>query len=165
LRECPEVVYNLRDLFSSRTGFTVPDRCEAWLDLHIPPSTPMGQMASDLEEVFARAFRKYAHLQGHFRIITIDPGYELPERGRIVELLKKACGNRSLGWKPEPFRSHSDANQLWAAGIKPLLLGAGRLESSHVPEESVSFQDVCLAAGVYYDLLSSVAPARVKRSS
>ena len=36
-RERSEIVYSIRELFSSRAGFVVPDRCEAWIDLHLPP--------------------------------------------------------------------------------------------------------------------------------
>ena len=39
-KERPGTVYNIRDLFSSQSGFVVPDRCEAWLDVHLPPDAP-----------------------------------------------------------------------------------------------------------------------------
>jgi acetylornithine deacetylase len=148
-----DVVYNIRDLFSSRTGFTVADRCEAWLDIHIPPSSPVGEIATELEEVFLSYCEKHKNIKSTFRITTIEAGYELPPRGSIVESLQKVFSQREVAWKPNIFRSHSDANQLWTAGIKPILLGAGRLEMAHTPEESVSFQKVCRAAQIYADLI------------
>lgn len=39
----PEVIYNIRDLFSSGGGFVVPEECEAWLDLHLPPTPRPGK--------------------------------------------------------------------------------------------------------------------------
>jgi len=36
-RENSEVVYSIRKMKSSQAGFVVPDRCEAWIDLHLPP--------------------------------------------------------------------------------------------------------------------------------
>ncbi len=36
-REQSEIVYSIREMSSSRAGFVVPDRCEAWIDLHLPP--------------------------------------------------------------------------------------------------------------------------------
>lgn len=156
-KDRPEVVYNIRDLFSSRAGFAVADRCEAWLDIHIPPSSPVGEIATELEEVFMRYCENYTSIRSTFRIMTIDAGYEFPPRGPIVENLQKVYSKRNISWKPNTFRSHSDANQLWAAGIKPILLGAGRLEMAHTPEESVSFQKVCKAAQIYTDLILELA--------
>jgi acetylornithine deacetylase len=65
-----------------------------------------------------------------------------------------------MKWQPGVFRSHSDANQIWTAGIKPILLGPGSLEMAHIPEESVSFAQVCTAAEIYLDLIrtASVEP-------
>ena len=51
------------------------------------------------------------------------------------------------------FRSHSDANRLWAAGVKPVLLGPGKLERAHAPDECASFSQVCLAAQIYLDTI------------
>ena len=152
----PELAYNIRDLFSSQAGFAVPDRCEAWVDVHLPPAAPIGEIATELEEIFERERHNNSYLDATLRIVTIDAGYELPEKGPIVEALKDIFERRSLPWNPQAFRSHSDANRLWAAGVKPILLGSGQLEKAHAPEESVSFQQVCLAAEVYLDLLTSM---------
>ncbi|NTW88637.1 MAG: M20 family metallopeptidase, partial [Desulfobulbaceae bacterium] len=32
-----EIVYSIREMKSARAGFVVPDRCETWIDLHLPP--------------------------------------------------------------------------------------------------------------------------------
>jgi acetylornithine deacetylase len=156
-RQRPELVYNIRDLFSSRLGFVVPDRCEAWLDVHLPPSAPIGVIATELEEIVAQEQEDNPFVDSSFQIVTIDSGYELPEKGPIVEALKAIYAGRSLAWKPEAFRSHSDANQLWATGIKTILLGPGKLEKAHAPDESVSFQQVCLAADLYLDFLMHIS--------
>jgi acetylornithine deacetylase len=149
----PEVVYNIRDLFSSQAGFAVPDRCEAWLDAHLPPSAPAGEILLELEEILAQERQEDPHLDATLRFATVHAGYELPERGPVVEALRSVYARRSLAWEPQDFPSHSDANLLWAAGVKPILLGPGQLEQAHVPEESVSFQQVCLAAEIYRDLM------------
>jgi len=36
-REKSDIVYSIREMSSSQAGFVVPDRCEAWIDLHLPP--------------------------------------------------------------------------------------------------------------------------------
>ena len=149
----PEVVYNIRDLFSARAGFAVADRCEAWLDIHMPPASPAGEIAVELEEVFLGPPEKTSDIRKTFRIATNDAGYELPARGPLVEALREVFARMSVAWKPDVFRSHSDANQMWAAGVKPILLGPGRLEMAHSPEESVSFSSVCRAANIYANVI------------
>jgi acetylornithine deacetylase len=83
---------------------------------------------------------------------TIDLGFTLPEKGLVVERLKEIYSKRSLPWKPAPFVSHSDANQLWQAGVRTILLGPGQLKKAHAPDESASFRQICLAAEIYYEL-------------
>ena len=155
-RERPQAVYNIRDLFSSQVGFSVPDRCEAWLDVHVPPTAPLGEMILELEEIFAKERREMPGLDATLRFDTIDAGYELPGKGPLVEALSAVFTKHSLTWEPRAFASHSDANQLWEAGVLPFLLGPGQLQDAHAPDESVSFHQVCLAAELYLDLLTSL---------
>ena len=152
----PELVYNIRDLFSSQAGFIVPERCEAWIDVHLPPESLVGEIVVELEEFVSETDRERAGIDTTVRFETVDGGYVIPEKGLLVEALRCAMDKHRLSWSPKPFRSHSDANQLWAAGIKPILLGPGQLERAHVPAESVSFEQVCLAAELYYDVAVSL---------
>jgi len=152
-KERPEVVYNIRDLFSSQAGFAVPDLCQAWVDIHVPPKALVGEITTEVEEIVGRESEGYAYIETRYRNTTIDAGYELPERGPIVNALRAVYAERGLEWEPQPFRSHSDANQIWAAGGRPILLGPGGLEKAHAPDESVSFQQVCLASEIYLDLV------------
>lgn len=155
-RERPQAVYNIRDLFSSQVGFSVPDRCEAWLDVHVPPTAPLGEMILELEEIFAKERKEMPGLDATLRFTTIDAGYELPEKGTVVGALRNIFTKQSLPWQPGAFASHSDANQLWEAGVLPFLLGPGQLQDAHAPDESVSFHQVCLAAELYLELLTSL---------
>lgn len=156
MNDRPEGVYNIRDLLSNQTGFTVPDWCEAWLDVHLPPHAPIGDISLDLEEIVGRARRENPNVEATIRLATIHAGYELPTKGRVVEALQSLYARRSLPWNPQAFPSHSDANLLWASGIKPILLGPGQLQMAHAPEESVSFRQVVSAAELYLDLLRSL---------
>lgn len=153
----PDVVSNIRDIFTSRAGFAVPDGAEAWIDLHLPPVAPLGEIATELEEQFAAVCDDKSALCGQFRVTTVDYGYELPSRGDMVSRLQEIFAGRQRAWTTETFRSHSDANQLWAAGVKPIILGPGRLDQAHIPEESVSFRQVCEAASIYLDLLHALS--------
>ena len=152
----PEGTYNIRDLLSTQAGFAVPDWCEAWLDVHLPPHAPIGDIALELEDIVDRASEKKSLVDVTMRLVTIEAGYELPQRGSVVEALQTIYSRYSLPWDPQAFPSHSDANQLWASGVKPILLGPGQLEKAHAPEESVSFQQVKLAAELYQNLIMSL---------
>ncbi len=150
-----DIVYNIRELESSRSGFVVPDRCEAWLDLHLPPVSPVEEITVELEDILIKAKEENPELDGTIRFTTIHRGYEIPEKGHIVKTLKDIYKNMNLAWNPQVFRSHSDANILWTAGIKPVILGAGKLEEAHRPDESVSFEQVCKASEIYFNILNS----------
>jgi len=152
----PEVVYNIRDLSSSRSGFAVPERCDAWLDLHLPPSAPLGEIIMELEDIVAGEGRENPDFNGTLSFINVHGGYDLPEKGQIPETLKKVYAELQLPWQPQAFRSHSDANLLWASGTKPVILGPGGLEQAHSPDEFVSFEQVLLASKVYYGLLAAL---------
>ena len=156
----PDVICNIRDLFSAGSGFVVPERCEAWLDLHLPPTVSPGEIVSDLEEIFLNHRERSSGIDGDFRTLTIDAGYVLPAKGVAVNTLRSILESRGCPWKPEVFRSHSDANRIWAAGIKPILLGPGRLEQAHAANEFVSFQEVCRASEIYLDILCAAVSGR-----
>ncbi len=151
-----EVVYNIRDLISPQAGFAVPDWCEAWIDIHTPPHAPVGDVCIDLEEKVAADRRNDPPMDAKIRFHTIIGGYELPEKGVVVQELKSVFAQRSLPWTPQSFPSHSDANLLWSSGMKPILLGPGQLEKAHAPDESVLFSQVVVAAGIYRELMLRV---------
>jgi acetylornithine deacetylase len=49
-RGSSEIAYSIREMTSSRAGFVVPDRCEAWIDLHLPPQRSPAEMEAAIEE-------------------------------------------------------------------------------------------------------------------
>jgi acetylornithine deacetylase len=153
----PEGVYNIRDILSTQAGFAVPDWCEAWLDLHLPPQAALGEISLELEELVERFGKENSHIDTTIRLATVEGGYELPEKGSVVEALKAVYQKHSQPWEPKSFPSHSDANKLWASGVKPILLGPGQLSQAHAPEESVSFTQVFIAAEIYRDLILSLS--------
>jgi acetylornithine deacetylase len=152
----PEGVYNIRDLLSSHVGFAVPDWCEVWLDVHLPPHSPIGDVSLELEQIVDRIRKDNPQNNAAIRFVTVHGGYELPEKGSVVEALQNLYKMRSLAWTPQAFSSHSDANRLWISGVKPILLGPGQLQMAHAPEESVSFSQVQWSAEFYRDLILSM---------
>lgn len=155
--ERPEIVYNIRDLSSSHSGFAVPERCNAWIDLHLPPTAPTGAITMEIDELLVKERTEHPDFKGSLRFTNIHPGYELPEKGPVVEALKGVYSKYGIPWETEAFRSHSDANLLWATGVKPILMGPGLLEKAHAPDESVSFKQVVRASQLYLDLLLSLS--------
>jgi len=153
----PELVYNIRDLWSSHAGFAVPELCEVRIDIHLPPSSSISDMMTELEEISARAHHKHTVIEAAVRFDTADAGFKLPEKGPVVESLKDIYSRRALPWKSSPFISHSDASQFWQSGVRTILLGPGRLEKAHAPDECASWTQICLAAEIYYELAMAMA--------
>lgn len=149
----PGLIYNIRDLYTPSAGFAVPEYSEAWIDIHLPPGASTGEIITELEEMVS--FRDKVHLgiDVVFRTETIDAGYELPEKGMVADTLKAVYNDQGREWKTDAFRSHSDANQIFASGARPILLGPGCLEKAHVQDESVPFPEVVAAAEVYLNFM------------
>jgi len=160
-----ELVYNIRDLFSSGGGFVVPDGCEARVDVHLPPTAPVGEITVEIEDLIAAERQANPALDAVIHFPTVQAGYMLPEKGEVVEALKATFLDRSLEWEALAFPSHSDANQLWSSGIKPIVLGCGQLEKAHSPEESVCFAQVIEAAEIYYQLAVRILSGREGRAA
>lgn len=157
----PEIVHNIRDLASSRRGFAVPDGCEAWIDLHVPPLTPLGELTTQIEELVEAERKANKSFVGDVDFETIQDGYSLPDKGPLIQMLKSVFQRQGLPFLPESFPSHSDANVLWQAGIKPLVIGPGNIEDAHTPEEHVDMNQVIQAAELYLDIALSYRPRNV----
>ncbi len=151
-----QLVYNIRELSGFPGSFVVPDSCEAWLDLHLPPNSRVDVLKADLERVMEAAHQNIPSLDAQLRFEDTYPGYQISEENPFIQKLKKAYQKSSLPWNPQDFRSHSDGNTLWTAGINPITLGPGSLESAHAPEESVSFSQVVQASQLYLSLAQSL---------
>ncbi len=150
------LVYNIRELSGFPGGFVVPDTCEAWLDLHLPPQSGVDVFKSELAQVVEAARHDIPYLDVDLEFEDTYNGYRLPAEGAFVTKLRAASEALSLPWAPQDFRSHSDANVLWAAGTAPIVVGPGRLEAAHTPEESVSYDQVVQAARLYLRLALSL---------
>jgi acetylornithine deacetylase len=152
----PETVLNIRDLHSSESGFAVPDRCSASIDLHIPPGVQAHRYAEQL-----RAFAE-THLEGssasryEIEYFESADGYRLSTDDRLVSALRSACAASGAEWQPDAFRSHSDANMLKDAGCSPVIFGPGQLAKAHSVDEAVQFEQVVRAARIYARVLEEL---------
>ena len=150
------MVYNIRELSGFPGGFVVPDTCEAWLDIHLPPNSRIGTLKSELEQLVEKAGEDIPNLNAYLRFEDTYAGYHIAEDRILIKKLKELYKKISLPWEPLDFRSHSDGNVLWAAGVDPIILGPGRLEEAHNPEEFVRFSQAAQAAQLYLDFANSL---------
>ena len=143
------LVYNIRQLSGFPGGFVVPDSCEAWLDLHLPPDSRMDILKAELEQLVEEAGENIPDMDAYIRFENAHSGYLISPKRPLVKKLRDAYLKMALPWEPQVFRSHSDGNVLWAGGADPIILGPGNLETAHTPEESVDFAQVIQAAELY----------------
>jgi acetylornithine deacetylase len=155
----PKLVYNIRQLTGYPAGFTVPDECEAWLDLHLPPDARVDVLKAELEQLVESAGKRIPNLDGYIRFEDTYSGYRISKDRPLVKKLKETYRLMSLPGEPLDFRSHSDGSVLWVAGVNPIVLGPGRLDEAHTPEESVSFRDVVRAAELYLNTALALGPS------
>jgi len=149
------LVYNISDMTGFPGGFVVPDICEAWLDLHLPPSVKIDNLKKELGQLMTEAKNNIPALDASLEFVSTYPGYQIVPEEVLVTKLLNAYRELSLPWEPQDFRSHSDGNILRSAGVHPIILGPGRLEAAHTPEESVLFSQVVQAARIYLQLALS----------
>ncbi len=151
-RESSGIVYSIREMSSGRAGFVVPDRCEAWIDLHLPPDMAPEQVMTAIRRRAGMAAELVSGLDLEVDFAFASQGYRLLADNPPAPVLADIYRQLSLPLRQEPFRSHSDGNLFFEAGVNPLILGPGSLEVAHTPDEQTSFAEVLAAAKIYMAL-------------
>jgi acetylornithine deacetylase len=144
-----EIVYSIREMRSSQAGFVVPDRCETWIDLHLPPDQDPIALQDGIRQVVAGLDRTIPGLDLEVSFDFASAGYTLGTANRPAQILREVYPKLDLSLQMDAFRSHSDGNLFFAAGVKPLILGPGSLETAHTADERVVFEEVSGAARIY----------------
>jgi acetylornithine deacetylase len=144
-----EIVYSIREMVSSRAGFVVPDRCETWIDLHLSPEVQPARVEREIRALAASAEEHVFDLDLEMAFGFASPGYNLGIDSGFARNLAGLYPRLGLNLRFDTFRSHSDGNLFYEAGVKPLLLGPGELEVAHTPDEQVSYSQVLEAARIY----------------
>jgi acetylornithine deacetylase len=144
-----EIVYSIREMRSSQAGFVVPDRCETWIDLHLPPDHDPIELQEAIRQIVAGLDCTIPGLDLDVSFDFASAGYSLGTDNRPAQILREVYPALGLSLQMDSFRSHSDGNLFFAAGVKPLILGPGSLETAHTPEERVVFEEVSSAARIY----------------
>jgi acetylornithine deacetylase len=152
-RERSDIVYSIREMGSSMAGFVVPDRCEARIDLHLPPETSPAILMEALGRSADSARRLIPDLDLELDFDFAASGYSLGTDNLMAQRLTRIYQDLDLNLRFDAFRSHSDGNLFHQAGIKPIILGPGTLETAHTPDEQTRFSEVLSAAAIYAELL------------
>lgn len=148
-RKNSEIVYSIREMKSSQAGFVVPDRCEAWIDLHLPPDHDPVNLQKAIRQIVSGADQRIPGLDLEVSFDFASPGYNLGTDNQLAHVVRKIFMRLGLPMQMDAFRSHSDGNLFFAAGVKPLILGPGSLETAHTHDERVLFEEVLGAARIY----------------
>ena len=144
-----EIVYSIREMRSSRAGFVVPDRCDTWIDLHLPPDHDPTALQDAIRGIVAGLDLTIPGLDLDVTFDFASAGYNLGTDNRLAQILREVYPGLGLSLQMDSFRSHSDGNLFFAAGVQPLILGPGSLETAHTPDERVAFKEVSDAARIY----------------
>lgn len=148
-REKSEIVYSIREMKSARAGFVVPDRCETWIDLHLPPDNDPVTLQDSIRRIVADLGKNIPGLDLDVTFDFASAGYNLGTENHLAQILQDVYPKLGLTLEMDAFRSHSDGNLFFAAGVKPLILGPGSLETAHTHDERVVFAEVSTAARIY----------------
>jgi acetylornithine deacetylase len=148
-RATSDIVYSIREMRSSQAGFVVPDRCETLIDLHLPPDHDPELLQDEIRRIVAGFDKTIPGLNLEVSFDFSSAGYRLGGNNRLEQILRDIYPTLGLPWHTDAFRSHSDGNLFFAAGVQPLILGPGSLETAHTPDEWVLFEEVATAARLY----------------
>lgn len=157
-RENSSLVYSIREMSSARAGFVVPDRCETRIDLHLAPEMAPAAVAAAIRRRGESASELIPGLDLEIDFDFAAPGYHLGNDNVLTRALAAIYGQLGLPLRYDAFRSHSDGNLFFEAGVRPLILGPGSLEVAHTPEEQTSFAEVLAAARIYAALALGAEP-------
>lgn len=148
-RQRSGIVYSIREMASAQAGFVVPDRCEAHIDLHLPPEIEPLAVMMAMRHRLAGAGDLISGLDLELEFPFASGGYDLGSDNAPSRALTGIYHDLGLPLRRDPFRSHSDGNLFFAAGVNPLILGPGSLEVAHTSDEQTSFAEVLAAAKIY----------------
>jgi len=151
-----DLVYSIREMSSSRAGFVVPDRCETWIDFHLPPGMDPRELKTLIRQRAMDAHEFIADLNLEVSFQTSYSGYDLGQDNEMSGLLRPVYEYLGVPYYENVFRSHSDGNLFYSAGVKPVILGPGSLETAHTQDEHTTLAEVTSAARIYTALCSSL---------
>lgn len=145
----PALVCNLRELRGGGNAFVVPEYGEAILDIHLPPNISAARVAAELQQRLAGMVMSGTGLTCTLSVKIAFDGYALGESDPFLGQVERVGEQLGMALEPKPFRSHSDANCLYLAGCRPVVIGPGDLETAHTVHERVPMDELHRATRLY----------------
>ena len=133
----------------------VPDSCRAALDIRLPPGISQESMQARLEGAVERARVRLPGLEAHVRNTGSRPGAATRADDPLVRCALKVCRER-LGRRQEPLPTPGYATDASALCVDPpipfVVVGPGKEELAHKPDEYIDIEDYLNAVGLYAGL-------------
>lgn len=147
--------YNVQMISGGSGEMAVPHRCDLILDCRVLP----GQSPSEVQLAINALVSDWDGVD--IRWLDVSGPYEIGEREPVVALVS-SCIREALGEEPclGGILSWTDAENLYAAGIKPVVFGPGSLAVSHTADEYIDLSEVVKAARVFAGLVSRAGELR-----
>lgn len=146
---------NLRELLAPNSDFVVPERCEAWLDIHLHAQVSPELYRETIETMLARFHERNPNTQIEHHWSIAFEGFHVSDQDPIAQICQKAFVDLGSQITKRVFRSHSDANLLVQHGTSCVMIGPGALETAHTVDEMIRLSELHQAARLY----SSIALA------
>lgn len=145
--------YNLQWLKGGQKhALIVPSRCEAVIDFRV-----LGHQ--DVEEIMD-VLETYL---GNFELVDLEfqeysPSFSISPEEPVVNLLKDSAAT-ALGQEISHcgFKSWTDAQPLYEAGVTSVIFGPGSLNLSHTPHEHISVHEVFSATLILTETVRRIA--------
>ena len=133
----------------------VPDLCRVSLDFRLPPGVTESDLMEQVRAAVARARGKLPGMRVVVRPTGSRAAVATPAQDRIVQLVLQVCREK-LGRRQEPLPTPgfaTDASALCSDPVIPfVIIGPGREELAHKPDEYVEIADYLKAIELYTEI-------------
>ena len=127
----------------------VPDDCEAVVDRRTLPGETLESVRAELLAEAADPRRRDSTVQATVDTLVWAEPFETPADAAVVRAALAARRVLGLPAAPVGYQQASDGRFFGARGTPTLVLGPGRAEGTHVPDESVPYAQMVEAARLY----------------
>lgn len=148
---------NLRSLHGDNEDFTVPDQCEAYVDVHLSPGASLRDAMARIDAMIKAHNERSPESPVTHEWEMVFSGDRLERDATLSQVLMEAATLADLPVNWSTFRSHSDANILAQHKVQTVIVGPGALETAHTAQEVVSTKELLQAARFYASLLIAYA--------
>ncbi len=133
----------------------VPDLCRVSLDFRLPPGVAESDLLGQVRAAVQRAQRKVPGMQVKVRPTGSRAAVATPAQDPIVQLVLQLCEEK-LGGRRKPLPTPgfaTDASALCSDPVIPfVIIGPGKEELAHTPDEYVDISDYMTGIELYAEL-------------